>query len=239
MQSRPSAPSRTHHGRGGARLRLALAMRLPVLAARRGMRRLRRRWRRLRRWRLQRRRQRCGRLAVSVDALDDADGTCRDHRVARVGRQDRRDDQRHRHTSTTQPGQGEGQRRIAGHLRGDVRRSTRTPSATRPRCPTSSSTSDTTTQFMIDSRRAVPASACLAADPDAQATYDEFLPAVTAAYTVQDILWPVAFNVSEPVLYVEQRPLRSSRPRAPTRCRRTWTNCVPPPRRSRPRTSRE
>lgn len=61
---------------------------------------------------------------------------------------------------------------------------------------------DTATQFMIDSQTAVPASACLAADPEAQATYDEFLPAVTAAYTVQDTLWPVAFNVSEPVLYV-------------------------------------
>ena len=61
---------------------------------------------------------------------------------------------------------------------------------------------DTATQFMIDSQTSVPASACLAADPDAQAVYDDILPAATAAYTVEDTLWPVAFNVSEPVLYV-------------------------------------
>ncbi|MHB1137735.1 MAG: extracellular solute-binding protein [Microthrixaceae bacterium] len=60
---------------------------------------------------------------------------------------------------------------------------------------------DTATQFMIDSGTVIPAAACLAADPDAQATYDDILPAVTAAYTVEDVLWPAAFSVSEPVLY--------------------------------------
>jgi len=61
---------------------------------------------------------------------------------------------------------------------------------------------DTATQFMIDSQTVIPASACLEADPDSQANYDDILPAVTNAYTVQDTLWPAAFSVSEPILYV-------------------------------------
>ncbi len=65
-------------------------------------------------------------------------------------------------------------------------------------------TEDTTTQFMIDSGTVVPASACIAADPEAAATYDAILPAVTAAYTVDEVLWPAAFSVSTPVLYVNE-----------------------------------
>ncbi len=66
---------------------------------------------------------------------------------------------------------------------------------------------DTATQFMIDSGTVVPAQACLEADPDAQAAYDDILPAVTAAYTVEDVLWPAAFSVSEPVLYTNNNHL--------------------------------
>jgi len=61
---------------------------------------------------------------------------------------------------------------------------------------------DTATQFMIDSGTVVPASACIEADPDSQATYDDILESVTSAYTVEDTLWPAAFSVSEPVLYM-------------------------------------
>lgn len=63
---------------------------------------------------------------------------------------------------------------------------------------------DTTTQFMIDSGTIMPAQACLDADEDAKAFYDQVLPAVISGYTVQDVLWPAAFSVSQAVLYVNQ-----------------------------------
>jgi sn-glycerol 3-phosphate transport system substrate-binding protein len=69
---------------------------------------------------------------------------------------------------------------------------------------------DTTTRFMIDSGAIVPASACIAADPEADATYDDVIPAVNAAYTVDNILWPAAFSVSTPVLYVNNAILRQA-----------------------------
>jgi len=65
-------------------------------------------------------------------------------------------------------------------------------------------TEDTTTQFMADSGSVIPAQDCLDADPDAKAIYDEILPAVTAAYTVEDTLLPGAFSVSTPVLYANK-----------------------------------
>ncbi|HTO00221.1 MAG TPA: extracellular solute-binding protein [Microthrixaceae bacterium] len=63
---------------------------------------------------------------------------------------------------------------------------------------------DTSLQFMIDSETAIPAAACIKADPESQKIYDDIIPAVTSAYTVQDVLWPGAFSVSEPVLYVNK-----------------------------------
>jgi sn-glycerol 3-phosphate transport system substrate-binding protein len=60
---------------------------------------------------------------------------------------------------------------------------------------------DTTTRFMIDSATVLPAQACIDADEEAGALYDQILPAVTSAYTVEDTLWPAAFSVSSPVLY--------------------------------------
>ncbi len=69
---------------------------------------------------------------------------------------------------------------------------------------------DTTTQFMIDSGTAMPAQACIDADPDAKAFYDQVLPAVTAGFSVQDVLWPAAFSVSQPVLYVNQDHLEAA-----------------------------
>lgn len=63
---------------------------------------------------------------------------------------------------------------------------------------------DTTTQFMIDSGAIVAASSCQKADPTSAKTYDDVLPAVTSAYTVDKVLWPGAFSVSMPVLYVNK-----------------------------------
>lgn len=65
-------------------------------------------------------------------------------------------------------------------------------------------TEDTTTQFMIDSGVVVPADSCRKADPDSDTTYDDVLASVTSAYTVDKVLWPGAFSVSMPVLYVNK-----------------------------------
>lgn len=70
---------------------------------------------------------------------------------------------------------------------------------------------DTTTQFMIDSQTAIPAQACIEADPDSASFYDDdLLPAVRNGYTVQDVLWPAFFNVSQPVLYVNEAHLEAA-----------------------------
>lgn len=57
---------------------------------------------------------------------------------------------------------------------------------------------ETTLQQVIDSETAVPAAACIAA-----AGYDtsDHLPAVLAQFTVEDVLWPMPFNISTPVFY--------------------------------------
>jgi sn-glycerol 3-phosphate transport system substrate-binding protein len=69
---------------------------------------------------------------------------------------------------------------------------------------------DTTTQFMIDSGTIMPAQACLEADPDAQEFYDQVLPAVISGYTVEDVLWPAAFSVSQAVLYANETHLEQA-----------------------------
>ena len=70
-------------------------------------------------------------------------------------------------------------------------------------------TEDTTTQFMINTDQVVPAASCIAADPSAKATYDDILPAVTAAYTVDGTLWPAAYSVSTPILYANNNLLKA------------------------------
>ena len=69
---------------------------------------------------------------------------------------------------------------------------------------------DTTTQFMIDSQTVLPAQSCIDADPDAKEFYDQVLPAVTAGWTVEDVLWPAAFSVSQPILYVNESHLTAA-----------------------------
>ena len=57
---------------------------------------------------------------------------------------------------------------------------------------------ETAIQLMIDSNSVTPASACIEA-----ASYDtsDFLPRVLDEFTVEEVLWPMPFNVSNPVLY--------------------------------------
>ncbi|MFN7150767.1 MAG: extracellular solute-binding protein, partial [Microthrixaceae bacterium] len=59
-------------------------------------------------------------------------------------------------------------------------------------------------QFMIDSGTIMPAQSCIDADSDAAAFYDQVLPAVISGYTVEDVLWPAAFSVSQAVLYANE-----------------------------------
>jgi len=69
---------------------------------------------------------------------------------------------------------------------------------------------DTTTQFMIDTGAIVPADSCREADEASAKTYDDVLPAVSSAYTVDGVLWPGAFSVSMPVLYVNKAILAAA-----------------------------
>lgn len=67
--------------------------------------------------------------------------------------------------------------------------------------PTIMLAEDTNTQSMIDSQAAIPAQACIEADPEAAEIYDTLMPAVSKGYTVEGVQWPAAFGVSTPVLY--------------------------------------
>jgi sn-glycerol 3-phosphate transport system substrate-binding protein len=60
---------------------------------------------------------------------------------------------------------------------------------------------ETTLQTMIDSGSAVPAAACVAATD-----YDtsDLLPSVLAEFEVEGTLWPMPFNVSNPVFYYDR-----------------------------------
>ena len=77
-------------------------------------------------------------------------------------------------------------------------------------CPTSCMLEDKETQRMIDSQAVIPAQACVDADD-----YDtsDFLTRVTDYFTVEDTLWPMPFNVSNPVLYYNKAAVHAGRPR--------------------------
>lgn len=76
--------------------------------------------------------------------------------------------------------------------------------------PAMLSTDETATQFLADSGVAVPATACLAEDPDAAPLFDDMLPAVRAAYSIDDVLWPVAPTGLSAVMYQNDRHLRDA-----------------------------
>jgi sn-glycerol 3-phosphate transport system substrate-binding protein len=69
---------------------------------------------------------------------------------------------------------------------------------------------DTITQFMADSGTAIPAQACIEADPEAAAIYDDMVPIVPAAYTIGDVLWPAAFSASGAAMYANVRILEAA-----------------------------
>lgn len=69
---------------------------------------------------------------------------------------------------------------------------------------------DTNTQFLIDSGSVMPAAACIDVDADAAEFYDDVIDSVTKAYTVQGALWPAAFGVSMPIMYVNDDHLRTA-----------------------------
>ena len=52
---------------------------------------------------------------------------------------------------------------------------------------------DTVTQYMADSGTVIPVQSCIDADPEAKAIYDDMVPIVEAAYSIEDVLWPGAF----------------------------------------------
>ena len=60
---------------------------------------------------------------------------------------------------------------------------------------------DTKTRFIADSGLFVPAEACYAADPDAQAIRDDLLPIVEASYTIDGQLWPASFSTLTALIY--------------------------------------
>lgn len=66
---------------------------------------------------------------------------------------------------------------------------------------------DTGTQTMIDSGSVLPAQSCIdAADYD----LSDFVQRVVQYYSVKDVLWPMPFNVSNPVLYYDKALFRKA-----------------------------
>ena len=66
---------------------------------------------------------------------------------------------------------------------------------------------DTATQQLIDSQAIVPAQACLEA---AKSDLSDVLPRVLAYYTVGNVLYPMPFNVSNPVFYYNKIAFRKA-----------------------------
>lgn len=69
---------------------------------------------------------------------------------------------------------------------------------------------DTTLQFMVDSGSVIAAADCVAADPSAEAFYDDLLAPVDTAYTAQGKLWAAAYGVSMPIMYVNNDHLAAA-----------------------------
>jgi sn-glycerol 3-phosphate transport system substrate-binding protein len=63
---------------------------------------------------------------------------------------------------------------------------------------------DWNTQFMIDSGAAVPAQACIDAGASGAERFDELLPSVRSAFSVNEALWPVAFALATEILVVNE-----------------------------------
>lgn len=66
---------------------------------------------------------------------------------------------------------------------------------------------DTNLRFLIDSGSVIPSGDCIAADPDSKVFYDDILPVVRNTYAINDVLWPAAFGVSMPIMFVNKAHL--------------------------------
>jgi sn-glycerol 3-phosphate transport system substrate-binding protein len=64
---------------------------------------------------------------------------------------------------------------------------------------------DTALQTLIDSRSVLPMQSCIDAD---QMSVTDFVPRVLAYYSVDDVLWPMPFNDSNPILYYDKNAFR-------------------------------
>lgn len=69
---------------------------------------------------------------------------------------------------------------------------------------------DTTMRFMIDSGSVIATGDCIAADPGSNEFYDALLPQVRNTYSIKNVLWPAAFGVSMPILYVNNDHLKKA-----------------------------
>lgn len=69
---------------------------------------------------------------------------------------------------------------------------------------------DTTLRFMVDSGSVIPSGDCIAADPSSKQFYDQIVPVVKSTYAIKDVLWPAAFGVSMPILYVNNAQLKEA-----------------------------
>jgi len=63
---------------------------------------------------------------------------------------------------------------------------------------------DTKTQWAADSNLFVPAQACIDADPDIKAQFDDLLPIVRTSYEIDGTLYPVSFSVYTALVYYNQ-----------------------------------
>ena len=99
----------------------------------------------------------------------------------------------------------------------------------RASCPTSCRSKRPGLQYMIDSASVLPA-AVVHRRPTSYDTCD-FIERVVNYYTVDDVLWPMPFNVSNPILYYNKAAFERAG-LDPSSRRRRSTKCARPRRRS-------
>ena len=63
---------------------------------------------------------------------------------------------------------------------------------------------DTVTQYMADSGTVIPVQSCIDADPEAQEIYDDMVPIVDAAYSIEGVLWPGAFAAAGAATFINE-----------------------------------
>jgi sn-glycerol 3-phosphate transport system substrate-binding protein len=66
---------------------------------------------------------------------------------------------------------------------------------------------DTATQQAIDTQAMLPVQSCVEAD---DFDTSDFIPRVLDRYTVEDVLWPMPFNVSNPVFFYDKNAFRAA-----------------------------